>query len=158
MQLLARYPNAGRAGPSRSYLRLLRMGLAKPPCCHDAGGLLHHRFSFSLYALAQVGVFFSAALSVGSLRPAVSRHPALWSPDFPHACRRRQVARSFGPLSGVNFSTARPRRRTPYKKLSNTQPIGNKTPAFFCTFFCTFAHVGTLYLIAWNGSFTKSLR
>lgn len=27
------------------------MGLAKPPCCHDAGGLLHHRFSFSLYAL-----------------------------------------------------------------------------------------------------------
>ena len=103
---------------------------------------------------AQVGVFFSAALSVGSLRPAVSRHPALWSPDFPHACRKRQVARSFGPLSGVNFSTARPRRRIPYKKLSNTQPIGNKTPAFFCTF----AHVGTLYLIAWNGSFTKSLR
>lgn len=27
------------------------MGLAKPPCYHDAGGLLHHRFSFSLYAL-----------------------------------------------------------------------------------------------------------
>lgn len=27
------------------------MGLAKPPCCHGAGGLLHHRFSFSLYAL-----------------------------------------------------------------------------------------------------------
>ena len=27
------------------------MGLAKPPCCHDTGGLLHHRFSFSLYAL-----------------------------------------------------------------------------------------------------------
>ena len=33
------------------YSILLRMGLAKPPCCHDAGGLLHHRFSFSLYAL-----------------------------------------------------------------------------------------------------------
>ena len=27
------------------------MGLAKPPCYHDAGGLLHHRFNFSLYAL-----------------------------------------------------------------------------------------------------------
>ena len=42
-----------------------------------------------------VGVFFSAALSVGSgfgnnscqipsFRLAVSQHPALWSPDFPH--------------------------------------------------------------------------
>lgn len=48
MQFLARYPSAGRAGPWRSYSRLLRKGLAKPPCCHDAGGLLHHRFSFSL--------------------------------------------------------------------------------------------------------------
>ena len=30
------------------------------------------------------GVFFSAALSVGSPRQAVSLLPALWSPDFPH--------------------------------------------------------------------------
>ena len=37
-----------RATPWRSYLRLLRKGLAKPSCCHDDGGLLHHRFSFSL--------------------------------------------------------------------------------------------------------------
>ena len=29
------------------------------------------------------GVFFSVALSVGSPRPAVSRHPASRSPDFP---------------------------------------------------------------------------
>ena len=26
------------------------MGFTKPPRCRDAGGLLHHRFSFSLYA------------------------------------------------------------------------------------------------------------
>ena len=32
-----------------------------------------------------MGVFFSAALSVGLPRLAVSQHPALWSPDFPHA-------------------------------------------------------------------------
>ena len=51
VQFFARYPSAGRADPWRSYSRLLRKGLAKPPCCHDAGGLLHHRFSFSLYAL-----------------------------------------------------------------------------------------------------------
>lgn len=48
VQFFARYPSAGRADPWRSYSRLLRKGLAKPPCCHDAGGLLHHRFSFSL--------------------------------------------------------------------------------------------------------------
>ena len=35
----------------------------------------------------QVGVFFSAALSVGLPRLAVSQHPALWSPDFPHDLR-----------------------------------------------------------------------
>ena len=35
----------------------------------------------------QVGVFFSAALSVGLPRLAVSQHPALWSPDFPHGAR-----------------------------------------------------------------------
>ena len=35
-------------------------------------------------ALPHLGVFFSVALSVGSPRPAVSWHPALWSPDFPH--------------------------------------------------------------------------
>lgn len=33
------------------------------------------------------GVFFSVALSVGSPRPAVSWHLALWSPDFPHIRR-----------------------------------------------------------------------
>ena len=36
-----------------------------------------------------VGVFFSAALSVGSPRQAVSLLPALWSPDFPHGHRSR---------------------------------------------------------------------
>ena len=40
------------------------------------------------------GVFFSVALSVGSPRPAVSWHLALWSPDFPHAEARDRLARS----------------------------------------------------------------
>ena len=61
------------------------MGFTKPCCCQHAGSLLHYRFSFSLYANAQVRVFFSAALSVGSPRLAVSQHPALWRPDFPHS-------------------------------------------------------------------------
>ena len=42
---------------------------------------------FSYPPRRAVGVFFSAALSVGSPRQAVSLLPALWSPDFPH-CHR----------------------------------------------------------------------
>ena len=85
MQFLARYPNASRADPWRSYSRLLRKGLAKPSRCRDAGGLLHRRFSFSLTRMTRAaGVFFSAALSVGLPRLAVNQLPALWSPDFPH--------------------------------------------------------------------------
>ena len=37
---------------------------------------------FPLRLAAQVGVFFSAALSVGSLRPAVSRHPRPLGPGL----------------------------------------------------------------------------
>ena len=42
---------------------------------------------FSQRLAAPAGVFFSAALSVGLPRLAVSQHPALWSPDFPHDAR-----------------------------------------------------------------------
>ena len=49
------------------------------------------------------GVFFSAALSVGSPRPAVSRLPALWSPDFPHDAKG--TPRSSGPLRKKDCST-----------------------------------------------------
>ena len=42
------------------------------------------------------GVFLSVALSIGSPRPAVSWHPALWSPDFPQRgyTRRSRMAHS----------------------------------------------------------------
>ncbi|GGW81176.1 hypothetical protein GCM10007391_12890 [Alteromonas halophila] len=36
-----------------------------------------------LPALARLGGLLSAALVVGSRRPDVIWHPALWSPDFP---------------------------------------------------------------------------
>ena len=53
-----------------------------------------------------IGGLLSAALSVGSLRLAVSQHPALWSPDFPRhreRCRGRPassppVYRAHGPV------------------------------------------------------------
>ena len=40
--------------------------------------------------LAAIGGVFSVALSVASRRPAVSRHPALRSPDFPLPLNERQ--------------------------------------------------------------------
>ena len=48
------------------------------------------------------GGLLSAALSVGSRRPGVTWHPALWSPDFPplFQSRRPPQQRSFGSLRG----------------------------------------------------------
>ena len=110
------YPSDGRAGLSRSYSPLLRVGFAKPPRRRDAGALLPHRFSFSPVRRSGGGVFFSVALSVGSRRPAVSWHPALWSPDFPHApARGRAAVRPTPPpiLAAAGPGTARARLGAP---------------------------------------------
>ena len=56
------------------------------PCDHgypQSGALLPHPFTLTCAAFAAIGGLLSAALSVVSRRPAVSRHPALWSSDFP---------------------------------------------------------------------------
>ena len=45
-----------------------------------------YRYRFTLACAPETGAIgglFSVALSVASRRPAVSRHPALWSSDFP---------------------------------------------------------------------------
>ena len=64
--------------------------------------------AFLASAMAVTGVFFSVALSVGSPRPAVSRHPALWSPDFPHRDAEAPPARPSGPLrNGAVYTKAR---------------------------------------------------
>ena len=43
-----------------------------------------------------IGGVFSVALSIASRRPAVSRHPALWSPDFPPSRREAEQRPRFG--------------------------------------------------------------
>ena len=84
------YPEGRRATSTPPYSALLPMGFAKPPHHCGAGGLLHHRFSFAYPPHGEgEGVFFSVALSVGSLPLAVSEHPALRSPDFPLRLLRR---------------------------------------------------------------------
>lgn len=60
-------------------------GLHSPSCYHEGGGLLHRHSTLT----GKAGGFFSVALACGSPRPDVIRHPALWSPDFPHPCVRR---------------------------------------------------------------------
>ena len=65
------------------------------------------------------GVFFSVALSVGSPRPAVSRHPALWSPDFPHRdAKRLQRGRLAHSASGS--LARRPKEEGPRRRHART--------------------------------------
>ncbi len=102
----------GGAAPAGSYLRLLRKGLAKPPCCHDAGGLLHHRFSFSLTCLRR-------QRESSFLRRFPSGHPAWPLASFlpcgartflmTHVPYGTQAPRSSGPLRGSDSTTVLPR-------------------------------------------------
>src|SRR5688572_25442028 len=72
-----------RAAP-RPLFGLAPGGVYHAARCHQQrGGLLHHRFTLACAARAAIGGLLSVALSVASRRPVVSRHPALWSSDFP---------------------------------------------------------------------------
>ena len=87
----AAYPGAARAALSLPYLALLRMGFGVPSLLPGPRWALtppfHHRRSRE----RDVGRLLSVPLSVASRRPAVSRHPALRSPDFP-LCGTRPTA------------------------------------------------------------------
>ena len=62
-----------------------------------AGALLPHRFTLTLTASGEGGLF-SVALSCGFPRLAVSQHPVLRSPDLPQlVLRRTAVTRSTHP-------------------------------------------------------------
>ena len=59
-------------------------GLPCRSCYHARGELLPRRFTLACRRRSgDIGGLISVALSVASRRPAVNRHPALWSPDFP---------------------------------------------------------------------------
>ena len=90
------------AGLQQPTLGLGRAALERPytwscsgwglPChdrCRSRGGLLPHRFT--LTRRRATGGLFSVALSSRFPSPGVTRHPALWSPDFPP---RRSRARA----------------------------------------------------------------
>src|SRR5215213_1754372 len=86
---------AGRAAP-RSCLALLRVGFALPPLLPAGRCALTATVSpLPVLPAGAIGGLFSVALSVALRRPAVSRHPALRSSDFP----RRHPKERRGPHS-----------------------------------------------------------
>jgi len=82
-------PDAGRA--ALLHLLCLAPGGVYPaaPITEHTGGLLHHPFTLTP-GNAGCGLL-SVALSIGFLRPAVSRHRALWSTDFPRTTERQST-------------------------------------------------------------------
>ncbi len=76
---------SGWGFPCRRLLPATRCALTAPfhpclrgiPCAH---GTFH------------IGGMFSVALSIGSRRPGVTRHPALWSPDFPPVLAHQRLS------------------------------------------------------------------
>jgi hypothetical protein len=84
------------------------LGLAPSGVCRAVavtsrrGGLLHHRFTLACAPCGVIGGLFSVALSVALPRPAVSRHSALWSSDFPRVDRHSRHSRSA--LASCQFS------------------------------------------------------
>src|SRR6185295_7501529 len=110
----------GRAALSRRALAGPPPRLPMRPCsgwglpCHPRhrgrGGLLPRRFTLAPWASRPEGRSLSVALSSRSPSPGVTRHPALWSSDFPPAGdgpRRRSSA----PLRRAHHTHRRPRRR-----------------------------------------------
>jgi hypothetical protein len=116
---------AGRASPL--------FGLAPGGVCHAAPVASRAVVSYTTVSPLPVpsrviGGLFSVALSVASRRPAVSRHPALRSSDFPqHPCLPVRQTECCDPHSLPDLSINNlPRPRTPAQTLplSGSEPTG----------------------------------
>ncbi len=84
-----------------------RWGLPCDSRCRKPGALLPHRFTLACALLAEaIGGLFSVALSVGSRRPGVTRHPALRSSDFPPTEARARRRRSSLARSRIGVHTS----------------------------------------------------
>ena len=82
----ATIPEALRAGRSASYLVLLRMGFGM-----RARSLVRRWALTPPFHPYPCGRCIFCATFRGSLRAAVSGHPALWSPDFPLPCQGKRA-------------------------------------------------------------------
>ncbi len=75
-------PGSDAGHTKEPYLVLLRVEFTVPQTVASCA-VRSYRTLSPLPALARLGGLLSAALVVGSRRPGVTWHPALWSPDFP---------------------------------------------------------------------------
>ncbi len=72
-----------RAAPNGFLFGLAPGGVYQAVTCYHArGALLPHPFTLTARYIG-VGGLLSAALAVGSSRPAVTWHLPVWRPDFP---------------------------------------------------------------------------
>ena len=109
----AAYPGLRWSGPLLAPVwPCSEWGLPCHPCYQGRGALLPHPFTLACAPGGAIGGLLSVALSVASRRPAVSRHSALWSSDFP---RGAEAPRD--PHSPPKFSSSaqeRTRTSTPF--------------------------------------------
>ena len=74
-------------GPQAARMHVPLFGLAPDGVCPATTvascAVRSYRTISPLPAPQSIGGIFSVALSVGSLRPGITWHPVLWSPDFP---------------------------------------------------------------------------
>ena len=135
----AAYPGLERGRrPLVLYLALLRMGFAVRPLLPAARCALTAPFHPCLCPSSReaIGGLLSAALSVASRRPGVTRHPALRSSDFPPAGKPAgSRRRSLGPSSWtrtevatVPSSGASPNRRTLRIRPLSAAMTGSRNP------------------------------
>lgn len=75
--------NASGGLPLTAFFALHQVGFTAPPVPRLSWVRSYRTISPLPVLLRAIGRVFSVALSLGSPPPAVSRHPALWCPDFP---------------------------------------------------------------------------
>ena len=80
----AAYPGLEWSGPLLAPVwPCSRWGLPCRSRYRSRGALLPHRFTLACAPERAIGGLLSVALSIASRRPGITRHPALWSSDFP---------------------------------------------------------------------------
>ena len=85
----AAYPGFRRSGPLLTPVwPCSRWGLPCRSRYRSRGALLPHRFTLACAPERAIGGLLSVALSIASRRPGITRHPALWSSDFPRHPQR----------------------------------------------------------------------
>jgi len=104
-------------------------------CYQPHGALLPHHFTLTCAVLPRPSaVMLSVPLSVASRRPAVSRHPALCSPDFPPRPKARRLSgllrygRDYNGLGGKGYL----KMVMPERKLGLAR-IVHQLPGLLCT-------------------------